>query len=133
MMEPSELYSSAYQIGGFVAVCAMGFFAMWLRASKTATTVAKDSAERDIIATLVLERDRAQADAREAWRQRTDDAQRIAKLTAENESLQRDIGRLTDEVARLRRSVDSLRALIQQQVPGMPTEALDSGHVPLES
>jgi uncharacterized protein (DUF3084 family) len=132
MTPAPEIYASAYQIGAWIAGCALGCLAMWLRASKAATTVTKDKAERDIIATLVIERDRAQADAREAWRQRTDDAQKIAKLSAEKEGLQRDVGRLTDEVARLRRSVDSLRALIQQHVPTMPTEALDSGHTPLE-
>lgn len=127
----ADVYSIAYQIGGGAAVVALGFFAMWLRASKTATTVARDKAERDIIVRLVAERDTAMNEARVAWAQRTSDAQSIARLTAENEGLHRDIGRLTDEVERLRRSVDALRTLVQKYVPAMPQEALSSGHVPL--
>lgn len=132
MSTGNELYTTAYQLGAIVGAFAIGLLAMWARASKTATGARKDQAERDIIATLGVERDKAMAQAAEAWRQRTSDAKDVARLTAENESLHRDIARMAEEIAKLRRSVDILRAMVQRVVPNMPGEALSSGHAPLE-
>ena len=127
-----DLYTAAYQVGGIIGACAGGFLLMWARGSRTATGASKDKAERDIMATLIVERDKAMAQAADAWRHRTADAEAIARLTAENQSLHRDIVRMAEEIAKLRRSVDTLRAMVQRVVPNMPGEALSSGHAPLE-
>lgn len=92
-------------IGGALAI----FVSFRRRLSRDNTEVAKDRAETNLVQTLREERDKAMADAREAWDRRTKDAQAIAKLTTENEYLKRDMQRLEGEVQELKESIEILR------------------------
>lgn len=93
-----------YAIGAVIA----GFFWFRRKTSRDSTEITKDRAEENLVKTLATERDKAMADAREAWARRTQDAEQIARLYLENEYLKRDVATLTQRVGELQTSLDAV-------------------------
>jgi hypothetical protein len=92
---------------------------LWLRrkTSRDSTEIAKDRAEQNLVQTLTLERDKAMADAREAWARRTADAEQIAGLKSENEYLKRDVERLGKQVNDLTLRLDMVTSALSTIKP----------------
>jgi len=112
------------------------------RTSRDNREIAKDRAETDMLSRALADAERYKDDARKAWDKRAEDAAEIAGLKAENEAHKReiarlqeahtrDVARLNSEVARLRASLDEVLRYVRKTNPGMPDEAIDSGHAPL--
>ena len=66
--------------------------------SRQNVEVNRDSAESNLIKTLQEERDKAMADAREAWKTKAEDAKLIGELTSEVRALRETILELKQEV-----------------------------------
>jgi hypothetical protein len=73
------------------------------RLSKDRTEITKDAAEASFVSQLLKERDAAIASAREAWKERYQDSNTIARLKAENEYQARELARLSDDFAAFKR------------------------------
>lgn len=80
-------------------VALAGFFWVRRKFSSDNTAIAKDAAEKSLVQVLREERDKAMAEAREAWARRTQDAERIASLESENKFLKRDIEVVKQQLA----------------------------------
>lgn len=93
------------------------FLAMRRKYSKDSAGIAHDKAEGNLIATLMAERDAANANAREAWAQRVIDAQRIARFEALVEAGDRETKRLREEIFSLRLHTRKLTAIIVRLDP----------------
>ena len=80
----------------------------------------KDKAETNLIAVLTAERDRAMNEAREAWARRTQDAEEIAGLKAQNKYLERDVQALREQVAGLQQQLETVTAALHALRPAVP-------------
>jgi molecular chaperone GrpE (heat shock protein) len=78
------------------------------RLSRDRTEITKDRVESEFLVLLLKERDQAFASAREAWRQREEDAQSIARLTSQTAFQQAEIDRLHAEFQRFKRMIARL-------------------------
>jgi len=80
---------------------------LWLRrrTSRDGLEVIKDRTEGKMLQTAIEERDKAMAQAADAWSQRTDDAATIARLGAENEYLKRELAAAQQQLADIRTGV----------------------------
>lgn len=97
MAEPIFTGDLATGIAG-VATALVGTL-LWLRrrVSKDSTEINADKAQNTILGTALSRADAAERDAREAWAQRTKDAEAIARLSVQNEALIAQISLLRDE------------------------------------
>ena len=101
------------------------------RISKDNTEIKKDSTERDLLHRMMQERDRAQAAAEEAWRNRAEDAKLIGQLTGEVKHLTEANQNLIQDVDALRRDIKDLHDTLTMLMPSMaglsisPTELRD--------
>lgn len=102
-----------YVVGAVLA----GFLWFRRKASRVSTEINNDRAEVNIVGTLTKERDKAMADAREAWTRRTQDAEQIARLSSENEYLKRDVATLTQRVGELQQSLDAVMTALSTLKP----------------
>lgn len=110
-----------------VALVLAGGF-MWLRrrVSRDNTEIVKDRAEGTMLQIALHERDKAMADAREAWKQRTSDAQEIAGLRAKNNYLE-------EEVTRLRGDIQRANGYLAQVLQAMRTMNPEFQLVPIDA
>ena len=138
LMTTTELWAQAREFAAWIGATALGLLLYWVRASRASTSVARDSAERNVLQSALsqrdealAERDRYQTVAEAAWSYRTEDAAKIARLTAELESCRRDMARMEAEFARQRQTMEQLRRMVRSLAPNMPDEAIGSGHAPL--
>lgn len=91
---------------GAAAVAFIGSAALLRRRlSKDRTEIAKDTAEANFVQRLLIERDAAQADAREAWRARQVDAETIARLVSQSAGQAKDIKRMIETFAAFQRKI----------------------------
>lgn len=125
-LQPAHGDPATWVLGSAAGVIASAFFWVRRRLSRDKTEMLKDRAEegviaqlRDLVIKVQEERDRAHADAREAWARRTADAELIAAYRAENEYLKRDVQRLSEEVHELQESVAILRSALTR-ITGAP-------------
>lgn len=101
-------------IGGLTAAGAAGIgvatsvAALRRRMSTDRTQRVSDKVESEFVELLLKERDKALADAREAWRVRQIDAEAIARLTSQNVYQQEEITRLMEEFATFKRRIGRL-------------------------
>lgn len=80
---------------------------LWLRrkTSRDGVELIKDRTEGKLLQTALEERDKAMAQAREAWSHRTTDAGTIGQLTAENDYLKRELDAARLQITEIRRGV----------------------------
>ena len=84
------------------------------RLSRDRTEMTRDHVESEFLLLLLKERDQALASAREAWRQREEDAQSIARLSSQTAFQQAEIDRLHAEFDHFKRTIVRLYPTTRQ-------------------
>lgn len=110
---------------GAAAVALVGSAALLRRRlSRDRTEIAKDTAETSFVERLLLDRDSARADAREAWQAHQADVETIARLITQTDGQAKEISRLIDNFAAFQRKIGRLYPITR--------EFLDSNRVPIK-
>lgn len=104
-MTPEINAQTAGYLGGAVASLVAGVLWLRRRTSRDGVELIKDRTEGRLLQTAIEERDKAMAQARDAWSQRTADAGALGRLNAENEYLKRELAAAQQLVNDIRRGV----------------------------
>ena len=104
-MTPEVNGETAGWLTGGVAAFITGLLWLRRRTSRDGLEVIKDRTEGKMLQTAIEERDKAMAQANEAWSQRTTDAGTIARLGAENEYLKRELAAAQQLITDIQRGV----------------------------
>jgi hypothetical protein len=89
--DPREWFAA---LAGVAGAAVGGLLLLRRRLSRDGVEVTKDRAEVDLVATLRAERNAAVTEAKREREQRTADAEKIARLEAQNSDFQSDLRRM---------------------------------------
>lgn len=130
MAADMDLLQSIAAGGGAVAALAGGAALVRRRLSRDSTEMVKDRAESDVVARLERMVEAANTQAAGATAQATADrehrianAQMIARLSAENDYLRRDLERVSAERDESRSHLDTLTGGVRRMVRDLPPAA----------
>lgn len=107
-MTPEVNGETAGWLGMAVATLVSGVLWLRRRTSRDGVELIKDRTEGKLLQTAIDERDKAMAQARDAWSQRTADAGALGQLRAENEYLKRELAAAQQLVTDIRRGVQEV-------------------------
>lgn len=104
------------------------------KTSRDKLEILKDGTEGLMLKTALEEKDKAMADARQAWSSKTDDARLIGQLTAENDYLKRELKVALEQLAEIRKGVQAVGQKVDRTKTDLDTASrnVSSGFTPLE-